>query len=78
MSSATSPITSGLREHPKVYLARIYTDLTEAPLPHIESGARDAGMQKVLAAARKYIDKLDQTAPRSRAKEKGPYGGQAV
>ena len=48
-----------LEEHPKVYVARIYEDLTEPSLPHIERGSRLHGAHRVIAAAKRHIEKLE-------------------
>jgi len=46
-------------EHPKVYVARIFEDLTEPSLPHIERGSRLHGAHRVIAAAKRHIEKLE-------------------
>lgn len=48
-----------IEEHPKVYVARIFEDLTEPPLAHIERGPRLHGAHRVIAAAKRHIEQLE-------------------
>ena len=53
-----------IEEHPNVFLARIYEDITEPPLAHLESGPRAQGIGPVMAAAKPYIDEIKKKKPR--------------
>ena len=47
-----------VEEHSGVFIARIFKDLTDPPLAHIETGPRAVGLKPVLDASRQYIDQL--------------------
>jgi hypothetical protein len=57
-----------IEEHPRVYVARIFEDLTEPPLAHIERGPRLHGVHRVIAAAKQHIEELENNKALSRRK----------
>ena len=49
-----------IEEHPNVYVARIFEDLTDPPLAHIERGPRVRGVYRVIAAAKQHVEELEK------------------